>query len=92
MPCNGGQIGLGFIWTLFRRRGFGLSLFGWVVLMFLTANLSVWGIPGGGYLNNLSVEIMLFIPISTLAGFGIADCVSTLRSRLGKSLRQSSEK
>ena len=61
--------GLGLAWSLLRRQHFGIVLTAWVVLLFALANLDVLRIPGGGFINNSSVTITLFIPIAILAGY-----------------------
>ncbi len=60
---------LGLIWGIIKRRWFTLTLVLWVVMLFILANLAHWGLPGSVLINNLSVEITLFIPISVLGGY-----------------------
>ncbi len=69
--------GAGLLWAALRRKIFPWTLALWVGLMFLAANLSAWapGLPGGGQINNTSVEILLFIPISALGGFLVAEAL-----------------
>ncbi len=63
--------GIGLFWALFQRRRFPFILATWVGLMFLLANLGALSLPGGGFVNNTSVEITLFMPISVLGGYVI---------------------
>jgi hypothetical protein len=63
--------GLGLLWSFLKRQRFGITLLIWVALIFLLANLAALRLPGGGLINNSSVEIMLFIPISILGGYFI---------------------
>ncbi len=63
--------GLGLVWGVIQRKRFTFILVLWVVLLFLLANLAALKLPGGGLVSNSSVEIMLFIPISILAGYFI---------------------
>jgi hypothetical protein len=63
--------GLGSIWGMLLQKRFTYLLLLWTVLLFLLANLYSLRLPGGGLISNLSVEIMLFIPISVLGGFFI---------------------
>jgi hypothetical protein len=63
--------GLGLLWSFLKRQRFGIILVLWVVFTFLLANLAALRLPGGGLINNSSVEIMLFIPISILGGYFI---------------------
>lgn len=69
--------GAGLLWAILRRKIFPWILALWVVLMFLVANLSAWapGLPGAAQVNNTSVEILLFIPISALGGFLVAEAL-----------------
>jgi hypothetical protein len=68
--------GLGLLWSLIKRRSFSFIISLWVLLIFLLANLDALKLPGGGLITNLSVEIMLFIPISILAGYMIDQILS----------------
>jgi hypothetical protein len=43
--------------------------------MFLLANLNSLGFPGADFVNNTSVAIMLYIPISILAGYLVAEII-----------------
>jgi len=63
--------GLGLIWGMIEQKRFTYLLMVWIVLLFLIANFDALRIPGGGLINNTSVEIMLFIPISVLGGYFI---------------------
>jgi len=63
--------GLGLIWGMLLQKRFPYLLLLWTVILFLLANLYTLQLPGGGLISNLSVEIMLFIPISVLGGFFI---------------------
>ena len=63
--------GLGLLWSLFKRRNMAFTLVFWVLILFFLANLDALKLPGAGLITNLSVEIMLFMPISILAGYFI---------------------
>jgi len=71
--------GLGFVLALLRRGWFALTLLIWTGLLFAAANLDRLNIPGSGFINNTSVQISLFIPISVLGGYFLAMLVSGLR-------------
>jgi hypothetical protein len=71
--------GLGIIWGLIQRMRFIITLLLWVGLLFILANLDALKLPGGGFVNNTSVEIALFIPISILGGYFISQLVSAWR-------------
>lgn len=64
-----GLAGLGLAWSLIRRRRFAFVLVLWTILMFLLANLGAFRLPGRSFINNTSVEILLFIPLSVLGGY-----------------------
>jgi hypothetical protein len=63
--------GLGLLWGLIKRRSLAFIIFMWVEFLFFLANLDALKLPGAGMITNLSVEIMLFIPISILGGYFI---------------------
>jgi hypothetical protein len=63
---------IGFILLAIKQPRIILTMCVWIVLMFFMANLSALGMPGGKFVNNLSVEITLFLPISLAAGYAPA--------------------
>ncbi len=69
--------GLGLLWAVIKKQLFAFILLAWVLLMFILANLDVLKLPGAGLITNLSVEIILFIPLSILAGYFIAQLYAT---------------
>jgi hypothetical protein len=69
--------GLGLIWGMLLQRRFSYLLLLWIVSLFLLANFDALRLPGGGLISNLSVEIMLFIPISVLGGFFIDQIINS---------------
>lgn len=60
---------LGLIWGIIRRKWFTLTLILWICILFFTANLGALSLPGRGFINNTSVQILLFMPISALCGY-----------------------
>ncbi len=60
---------LGTLWGLIMREKSTYTLLIWTFLLFLVANFNALHLPGGGLISNLSVEIMLFMPISILGGY-----------------------
>lgn len=60
---------LGFLWSLIKQRSLPFVIFLWVAILFFLANLGALNLPGSTLVTNLSVEIILFIPISILGGF-----------------------
>jgi hypothetical protein len=65
--------GIGFIIGLFKRKPVLGIVSIWIGLMLFLANLGALGLPGGSFVNNGSVAITLFLPISVLGGSSIAD-------------------
>lgn len=64
---------VGMVWAIIKRRWFSLTLLLWILLLFFLANLAYWNLPGSVLINNLSVEIILFIPISVLGGYAVSE-------------------
>ena len=85
-PVYGKQLmilaGLGLVWSMVRARWFGLTLVLWIGLLFMSANQGIVRIPGPGVINKTSVEIMLFMPLSLLAGYMVGCLFNTGRKVL----------
>ncbi len=60
--------GMGLAWGLLQRQRPAWVLALWMAGMLFLANLGSLGLPGGWLINNLSVTITLFMPVSILAG------------------------
>jgi hypothetical protein len=60
---------IGWIVLMIKHPKKGIIIIGWIGLIFLAANLAALGLPGGNFVNNISVEITLFIPLSLLFGY-----------------------
>ena len=71
--------GLGLIWSLIKKCRIAFITLLWVFSMFVLANLDVLKLPGSGLITNISVEIILFIPISILGGYFIDQVVDNWR-------------
>ena len=78
---------IGFIVSIIQKRVYAFVLAIWVLLLFLLANANALGLPGAHFVNNTSVEIILFIPISILAGYGLAIIIDFLLARSGRRLQ-----
>jgi len=77
-----GGAALGLLLSLICRQwnlGLGVPL--WVVSLFFLANLGALHLHGSGFVNNTSVEISLFMPIATLAGYFL-DQLTNLTDRI----------
>lgn len=66
-----------------------MTLILWIALDFLIANLSLLKLPGGKYINNSSVVITLFLPLSVQAGYVIGQSVYGLQRLLPQHLKPS---
>jgi hypothetical protein len=71
--------GLGFVWSLVRRKTFGAALLLWMAALFLAANLGAFGLPGSGFINSTAATISLFLPLSALGGYGLAESIEGAR-------------
>jgi hypothetical protein len=60
---------IGMILGLLSMKKFAWTLLGWVVLMFLLANLGYLRMPASHLINNTSVAISLFYPIAISTGY-----------------------
>jgi hypothetical protein len=63
--------GIGLIFGFILLRRFTITILLWVGLMYMLANMRVLGIPGSGFINPVSMEITLFMPIAVAGGFSI---------------------
>jgi hypothetical protein len=80
---------IGLVLGLIRRRSQVLLLAVWVVLLFLAANPNWVGLPGAvtvsnfeGVLNNFTVLISLYMPVSILCGYLVSTLLEALPDRL----------
>ncbi len=67
--------GLGLLWSIIKERSIAFVITLWILLLFILANLDVIKLPGSGLITNISVEIILFIPISILGGYFISQII-----------------
>jgi hypothetical protein len=64
--------GIGLVLSILQRKRFPFALILWTGFMYLLANLGVFArIPGAGYVNPVSMEITLFMPIAVLGGYAV---------------------
>jgi hypothetical protein len=66
---------MGILLGIFRQKRFALVLPLWILIMFASANLQAIPLPGRGFINNTSVQIFLFIPISAAGGYLISQII-----------------
>jgi hypothetical protein len=71
--------GLGLILGIVKRQKVALTVLLWVTFLFLIANPRIFGLPfPAGFVNQSSVEIMLFLPISILGGYLVGEVIAGL--------------
>lgn len=78
--------GIGVAWALLRKPRPAITLLGWVLLMFLLANLDALHLPGGMFVNDTAVVITLFLPISAAGGYLLAELYFAWKTLLPKHL------
>ena len=71
---------LGFLVSLFRRPSLAFSMALWTGSLLLAGNLSALHLPGGWFVNNISVAITLFMPTAVLAGYALAQAYTLLQA------------
>jgi len=63
--------GLGLALSLLRRSSLAITLGCWTASLLLVANLSALHLPGGWFVNTISVAIILFMPTAVFAGYAL---------------------
>jgi hypothetical protein len=81
--------GCGLLIALYHRKKFTATLMLWFGLLFFLANLSYFRLPGGVFINNNSVGISLFIPITILFGYCSYVAFKWVKNFLPPTLKQS---
>jgi len=74
--------GLGLTLSILMRRWFWFSVMLWVAGMFLIANMAALGIPWLNFVNNLSVEIALYLPLCLFGGYFTSWLLELLQRRV----------
>ena len=69
--------GMGIIIGIITRKKFSVVFPIWVGILFFLANLGALRLPGNSLINNTSVEIALFIPISASGGYLVAQVIQS---------------
>jgi hypothetical protein len=70
-----GAIGVGFIFSLVRKRTLAFFIGLWVGALFFLANPDLLTLPGKGVVDNFAVLISLYIPASIMVGYGVISVV-----------------
>ena len=71
---------LGFLVSLFRRPSLAFTMALWTGSLLLAGNLSALHLPGGYFVNTISVAITLFMPTAVLAGYALAQAYVLLQA------------
>ena len=66
----------GLLLALLRRKKFAIIFILWVIALIFVANLNVLHLPGAGLINNTSMLISLFLPLSLMGGSFIDQLIS----------------
>ncbi len=78
---------VGLIWGIFQRRRFSPILLLWIILLYAIANIGVMLPALNANINNTSVTITLFFPITSLMGYLIAWVYTGWRNLVRKERR-----
>jgi hypothetical protein len=79
---------LGLLLSTLNKKKFSIIIPAWIILLLILANLDALGLPGGGFVNNTSVEIIFFIPISILGGYFISNLTYAWSTTLPKNIHK----
>ncbi|MFQ5855610.1 MAG: DUF6541 family protein [Anaerolineae bacterium] len=74
----------GAVWGCWQRRPLAIITIVWTALLILLANPNIIGLPGAGVVNNFTLIIALYLPLSILAGAGLAPLVEHSNTRLAR--------
>jgi hypothetical protein len=66
-----GAIGVGFLFSLVRKRTLAFFVGVWVAAWLLLANPYLLRLPGTGIVNNFAILIALYIPGAIMVGYGV---------------------
>lgn len=78
---------VGLVWSVLRARWVGPLLALWTGLLYLSANQGTLRLPILGGVNLTSVEIILFVPLTILGGWLIADVLRLIGQQLPQPVR-----
>lgn len=72
--------GAGLLLGILQKRRFSITILVWVLLLIGIANPRYFHLPfPGGFVNQTSVEIMLFLPVSLLGGYSASQGIRVTR-------------
>ena len=75
--------GIGLTIHLFRNTSSAVLILGWAISLFFIANLAALGLPGGMFVNNISVEITIFPLMGFLFGYGVDQINQIITAYIG---------
>jgi len=70
--------GIGLILGFILLKRFTVTILLWTGSMYLLANMGIFNLPGSGFVNPVSMEITLFMPIAVLAGIAVGGTLELL--------------
>ncbi|MCL4458359.1 MAG: hypothetical protein M1136_08225 [Chloroflexi bacterium] len=73
---------VGALLSIFLRQSRVILIILWVILLFLMANPGYLRLPGTGAINNFTILIALYLPISILIGFLAGRAIEAITIRL----------
>ncbi len=79
---------VGLVWSILRARWVGPLMALWTGLLYLSANQGALRLPILGGVNLTSVEIVLFVPLTILGGWLLADVLRLIGRQLPPPVRQ----
>ncbi len=63
--------GIGLVLGLILLKRFPITILLWTGMMYLFANMGIFKLPGSGFVNPVSMEITLFMPIAVMGGYAV---------------------
>ncbi|RME47869.1 MAG: hypothetical protein D6791_04750, partial [Chloroflexi bacterium] len=72
----------GAVWGCWQRRPLAIVTSVWTALLVLVANPNLIGLPGAGVVNNFMLQIALYLPLSMVAGTGLAQVIEGVNTRI----------
>ena len=64
-------LGIAIVWGLWRRDAAVTVFGGWLVMVFLATNPSIFDLPGAGAISNFAIMIAIYIPAGIFGGAAV---------------------
>lgn len=91
VPVFGKQLmaltAISLVWFFLKKGRISWVISCWIIFLFFLANLDALNLPGGSFVNNSSVAIMLFMPFSVMSGH-LIDQLFTLWRQILKGINR----